>query len=98
MNKFTKEIHNTFAGTYLVKFGAPWCGPCRQMSPTIEAMDEEGYNVYDVNIDEDTEELAQAFGIRSVPTTIIISNKEIVETLVGVQTKEKLIKLLKGEK
>ena len=89
---FTKEIESQQEGTYLVKFGAPWCGPCRQLAPIMEALDEEGYKVFEVNVDEE-QDLTSKYGIRSVPTTLVFKNKELVQTIVGVKSKQDLINL-----
>ena len=92
LKTFTKEIESQQEGTYLVKFGAPWCGPCRQLAPIMEAMAEEGYPVFEVNIDEE-QDLTSKYGIRSVPTTLVFKNKELVQTIVGVKSKQDLINL-----
>lgn len=93
LKTFTKEIESSQEGTYLVKFGAPWCGPCRQLAPIMEALDEEGYPVFEVNVDEE-QDLTSKYGIRSVPTTLVFKNKELVQTIVGVKSKQELINLL----
>jgi thioredoxin 1 len=92
LKTFTKEIESQQEGTYLVKFGAPWCGPCRQLAPIMEALDEEGYKVFEVNVDEE-QDLTSKYGIRSVPTTLVFKNKELVQTIVGVKSKQDLINL-----
>jgi thioredoxin 1 len=81
----------TADGVTLIKFGAEWCGPCRQLAPIIEAMAEEITNatIGDCNID-DEQELAVEFGIRSVPTTIIFKDGEVVDTFMGVVSKTTL--------
>ena len=93
LKTFTKEIESSQEGTYLVKFGAPWCGPCRQLAPIMEALDEEGYPAFEVNVDEE-QDLTSKYGIRSVPTTLVFKNKELVQTIVGVKSKQELINLL----
>jgi len=93
LKTFTKEIESSQEGTYLVKFGAPWCGPCRQLAPIMEALDEEGYPAFEVNVDEE-QDLTSKYGIRSVPTTLVFKNKELVQTIVGVKSKQDLINLL----
>ena len=92
LKTFTKEIESSQEGTYLVKFGAPWCGPCRQLAPIMEALDEEGYPAFEVNVDEE-QDLTSKYGIRSVPTTLVFKNKELVQTIVGVKSKQDLINL-----
>lgn len=85
----------TAEGVTLIKFGAPWCGPCRQLAPVIESMAEEITNatIGDCNID-DEQELAMEFGIRSVPTTIIFKDGKVVDTIMGMQSKSVLTEKL----
>jgi thioredoxin 1 len=80
-------------GRILVKFGAPWCGPCQSVAPTLEAMAEEGYAVYDVNTDEDADS-AVKYGIRSVPTFIVFENGVEVTRETGAMQKSQLVNLL----
>lgn len=94
LQTFTFDLLAESTGKILVKFGAPWCGPCRTIEPVLEAMAEDGFKVYDVNTDEN-QELAARFGIRSVPTLIIFENGKQIETLIGVQPRTKLEELLK---
>lgn len=82
----------------LVDFWAPWCGPCRQLTPTIEELASEvgdAAKVGKLNID-DNQQSAVNFGVRSIPTVIIFKNGEVVETAVGVQSKDYYAKFLNG--
>lgn len=91
--KFTEEVLNETSGRILVKFGAPWCGPCKMVEPVLEQMSSEGMPVFDVNTDEDPG-LAQKYGIRGVPTFIVFENGEQVETKTGSMSKSQLVELL----
>ena len=66
-------------------FSAPWCGPCRMLGPIMEKVGQK-HTVEKINVDEN-EELSAQFGIRNVPTVILVdeSNTEL-ERLVGVKT------------
>lgn len=77
-------------GLTLVDFWAEWCGPCIALGPTIEALatDYEGkVNVGKLNVDQNPE-TAQKFGIRNIPTILLLKDGEIVERLVGAQPKQ----------
>ncbi len=69
----------------VVDFWATWCGPCKMVGPTIEALAEQyagKVNVGKVDVDEN-EELAAKFGIRNIPTVLFIKDGQIVDKVVG---------------
>lgn len=74
----------------LVDFFATWCGPCRMQGPIVEELAAEmGDKVKIGKMDVDQNpQVAQKYGIMSIPTIIIFKDGEIKETLVGLQTKE----------
>ncbi len=75
----------------LVDFWAAWCGPCRAVGPTIDELAEQyggAVKVGKLNIDENPQAPSD-FGISSIPAVLLFKNGKIVETLVGVQPKER---------
>ena len=77
----------------IVDFWAVWCGPCKMLAPTIEALADEldgKIAVGKVDVDENRE-LAMKYGVMSIPTVIYFKNGEEVTRLVGVQSREKLL-------
>ena len=89
LKQFTQDVL-TSEGTILVSFKAPWCGPCKSLTPILEELSDEGFDVYTVNIDHKSE-LTAKYGVRGVPTTIIFKDGKEVERLVGLKTKDELI-------
>lgn len=80
----------------LVDFWAEWCGPCKMFAPTIEelAKDYKGRaKIGKLNVDQNPA-VAEKYGIRGIPTVILFSGGEIVEQVVGAQSKANLEKML----
>jgi len=80
----------------LVDFWAEWCGPCKVVGPTIEALasDYEGkVKVAKLNVD-DNPEAAGRFGVRSIPTLILFKDGEARQAAVGVKPKGQLVELI----
>ena len=88
-DNFEKSIAN---GVALVDFWAEWCGPCKMQLPIIEEFSSEmegKATIGKVNVDEELE-LAQSFGIQSIPTLILFKDGKPVKKLVGLHSKEAL--------
>ena len=76
----------------IVKIGAPYCGPCRMMKPSILKLQEKysensNIQIEDINIEENSE-LAEEHGVRSIPTTLIFKDDKLVDKKVGLLTFE----------
>jgi len=80
----------------LVDFWAEWCGPCRMLAPTIEAVAEQyrsSASVVKLNVD-DNPQSAASYGIKGIPTMILFNNGREVERIVGVTSKESIGRLI----
>ncbi|MGB9689644.1 thioredoxin [Thermogutta sp.] len=76
----------------LVDFWAPWCGPCRMIAPTVEQLATEmagQAKVCKVNVDEN-QNLAMRYHVTAIPALIIFKGGQVVQKLMGVQSKDRL--------
>ena len=80
----------------LIDFWAAWCGPCRMLSPVVDQIGAETptIKVGKVNVDEQPE-LAQRFGVMSIPTLIVFKDGRAVNKAVGVQPKGAILNMLR---
>jgi len=92
---FDKFIESN--GIAVIDCWAPWCGPCRRMGPIIEEVSNEmkgKAGVAKLNVDENNM-ISLRFGIRAIPTLLMFKDKVLVETLVGLRTKDDIIEYIK---
>ena len=80
----------------LLKFWAPWCGPCKMMAPVVDEVAEEKsgeLKVVSINVD-DAQDIAAEQGVRGVPTVIMFKDGAKVASLVGAQSKTQLVQFI----
>ncbi len=79
----------------LIDFYADWCGPCRMVSPFVDQIAEERPDVLvaKVNVDEQAE-LANVFGVSSIPTLVVMQNGAVVTQTAGARPKAQILAML----
>ena len=86
-------------GVVVVDFWAPWCGPCKMQAPILEkvaAAVGDKVVIAKVNVDENPE-LAAKYGIRSIPTIILLKDGENKQQLIGLQQEAALVSAIEAE-
>ncbi len=82
--------------TVLIDFYADWCGPCRMVSPIIDQIAEERPDILVCKVNVDSEqEIAQAFGVMSIPTLAVMKDGKVVRKEAGARPKSAILDMLK---
>ncbi len=94
-NNFQEEVLNSDKPV-LVDFWAPWCGPCRMVLPIIEEIAEENddIKVAKINVDEEPE-LANQFGVMTIPTLYVFKNGQAVNHRSGALPKNQILAMVR---
>ena len=95
INKDNFDMVKTSEKLVLIDFYADWCGPCRMVSPIVDEIADERSDllICKVNVDEEPE-LAEAFGVTSIPMLVVVKNGEIVNQSVGAKPKQHILAML----
>jgi thioredoxin len=86
----------TKAGVVLVDFWAEWCGPCRRLAPTVDALATEydgRATVAKLNVDENPN-VPGRYAVRGIPTLLLFKDGQLAETIVGLRPKDDIAKLI----
>ena len=92
-NEFKEVIKE---GKVVVDLFATWCGPCKMLSPILDEISEEisTTKFYKIDVD-DNQDVAREYNVMSIPTVLIFENGELVNTIVGLRSREDLIEQFK---
>lgn len=97
INKENFEQVRNSEKAVLLDFYAEWCGPCRMVSPIVDAIAQENpqYLVGKINVDEE-QELASEFGVYSIPTLVVMKDGKVVSQAAGARPKNQILAMLEG--
>ncbi len=94
-DNFNEEVVNSELPV-LIDFYADWCGPCKMMSPVVEELAKEyagKAKVAKINVDQESE-IAEKYGVMSIPNFVFIKNGKLVDQQIGATAKAKLVQKL----
>jgi len=78
----------------ILYFSAPWCAPCKQLGPIMDSLQGQ-INFRKIDVDNDTE-LSTKYGVRNIPTLVLLKNGEAVNRTTGLQSKQQILDFYNG--
>lgn len=88
------NIKNNNMKKEILYFSAEWCGPCKTLAPRMERLSNQ-INYRKIDVDQN-QELSSEFGVRNIPTLILIQDGEAINRLVGLQSEETILNFYNG--